>query len=182
MRVTFRLRPLSVTPMSWVDIPDFPNYAVSDSGLVTNNATGRIMRLTLNQRGIVQVGLMKNHKQYKRSVALLVAQAFLPDPYIGEDSSTPFDTVINLDGDRQNCHASNLAWRPRWFAIFYHQQFNRKVPQILLPIRDINSGLVYETSREAAVRHGLLERDLVLSILNRTWVFPTYQYFEVIEE
>lgn len=140
------------------------------------------MVLTRNQRGIVQVGMMKGHEQHKRSVALLVARAFLPDPNDGEEVQHPFDTPINLDGDRTNNHRENLMWRPRWFAIAYHQQFKQRVPQILLPIRETRTGEIFETSRHAAVQHGLLEREIVLAVLNRTFVFPTYQYFEVIEE
>jgi hypothetical protein len=40
---------------------------------------------------------------------------------------------------------------------------------------------VSENSLQCAQRYGLLEQDLVLSILNRTYVWPTYQEFGILE-
>jgi hypothetical protein len=41
---------------------------------------------------------------------------------------------------------------------------------------------VCENSFECAKRYGLLEEDLVQSILNRTYAWPTYQEFRVLED
>ena len=115
--------------------------------------------------------------QYHKSVPLLVAKAFLPEP------GGPFDTPINLDGDRWNNCVENLAWRPRWFAIRYNQQFRYQYENpILTPIMDLETGAVSDNSFECAKDYGLLERDLVLAIVNSTPVWPTYQEFRAIEE
>lgn len=161
----------------WKELDHFPGYSVSNYGRIRADRSGRILRLNENQFGLLQVGLMRDNLQYHRSVPLLVAKAFLP--LISE----PFDTPINLDGDRHNNHVDNLAWRPRWFAVKYNQQF--KYPYnnpITSPIIDLKTGEVSENSFECAKRYGLMERDLVLSILNRTYVWPTYQEFGVVEE
>jgi hypothetical protein len=106
-----------------------------------------------------------------------VAKAFLP-PVAG-----PFDTPINLDGDRHNNQVDNLAWRPRWFAIKYNKQFRHPYDNpITSPIVDLKTGIVSENSFEAAKAYGLLEQDLVLSIVNRTYVWPTYQEFAVLSD
>jgi hypothetical protein len=92
-----------------------------------------------------------------------------------------FDTPINLDGNRWNNHYTNLAWRPRWFAIKYNRQFREPfVYPILLPIEDVKSGEVTVTSFKTAKRYGLLESDVVLSIANRTYCWPTYQEFRIV--
>ena len=159
---------------NWKLIPLFEDYSVSDLGNVRTDKTGRLLSLNMNQYGVVHVGLMRNKKQYHRSVPLLVANAFLP-PVGG-----PFDTPINLNGDRSNNAVSNLMWRPRWFAIKYNRQFRYPYENpITTPIVDLKTGEVSENSWEAAKRYGLLEYDLVLSILNRTYVWPTYQTFGV---
>jgi hypothetical protein len=120
---------------------------------------------------------MRNGQQYHRSVPLLVAKAFVPEV------RGPFDTPINLDWDRHNNRADNLVWRPRWFAIKYNQQVRYPYKNsIKFPIIDLKSGEISENSRECAKRYGLLEDDLVLSILNRTYVWPTYQEFGIYEE
>lgn len=162
---------------NWAPIEDFPGYSVSDHGRVRTDKTGRILRLSENQFGLLQVGMMRDGVQYHRSVPLLVAKAFLPE------LTGPFNTPINLDGDRHNNHVSNLAWRPRWFAVEYNQQFRHPYQNsIMAPVVDLKTGEVSNNSFECAKRYGLLEQDLVLSILNRTYVWPTYQEFSILEE
>lgn len=162
---------------TWKIIDLFPDYEVSDQGRIRNWLTERILAINDNQYGVPQVGLMRDHIQHHRSVTLLVAKAFLP--YVGG----PFDTPINLDGDRHNNRLENLLWRPRWFAIRYNQQFRRPYENpILNPVVDLKTEEVSENSLECAKRYGLLEKDVVLSILNRTFTWPTYQEFGIIED
>lgn len=159
----------------WNTIEEFPGYSISDSGHVRNDETGRNMSVLINQHGVANVGLTKRQVQYKRSIALLVAQAFLP-PHPLES----FDTPINLDGDRRNNDVHNLMWRPRWFAIRYHNQFDMPTGcSILRPIEDRNSGEIFETSWHAATSWGLLDREIYVAILNNTYVWPTYQHFRI---
>lgn len=160
----------------WQQIEAFPGYSVSDHGKVRTDKSGRLLALNANQTGVVQVGMMREGRQYHRSVPLLVAKAFLPS--VGG----AFDTPINLDGNRYNNHVENLTWRPRWFAIRYNQQFRYPIENpINAPIMDLKTREVSDNSIECAKRYGLLERDLILSILNRTYVWPTYQEFGVLE-
>jgi hypothetical protein len=162
---------------NWKLIRPFPGYSVSDWGRVRSDKSGRILSLSQNQFGLVYVGMVRNMIQYHRSVPLLVATAFIPE------KRAPFDTPINLDGDRWNNHVDNLVWRPRWFAVKYNQQFKWPCANpIDRPIQDLKTGEVSENSYECAIRYGLLESDVVLSILNRTFVWPTYQQFAVLQE
>jgi hypothetical protein len=156
----------------WRPISHFPDYSVSDHGRIRADKSGRILSLNENQFGVLQVGLMKDGEQRHRSVPLLVARTFIESP------SSPFDTPINLDGDRHNNRVDNLVWRPRWFAIKYNQQFRYPFEHsIMEAIIDLKTGELSENSFECAKRYGLLEQDLVYSILNRTYVWPTYQEF-----
>ena len=160
----------------WAPIEGFPNYSVSNYGRVRTNYSGRILVTYQNQSGVVQVGLMDDGRQKHRSVPLLVAKAFIPQ------DEMPFDTPINLDGDRLNNSVYNLAWRPRWFAIKYNQQFRLPYPNAInVPIEDLKTGEVMANSRECAIRYGLLEQEIVMAIHNFTYVWPTYQLFRVKE-
>lgn len=160
----------------WETIELFEDYAVSSFGRIRSRLTGRILSLNENQFGLLQVGLMRDGVQHHRSVPLLVAKAFL----LYEPG--PFDTPINLDGDRHNNHVDNLTWRPRWFAIRYNQQFKYPYENpIVDPVVDLKTGEVTANSFECAKKYGLLERDVVLSIMSRTYVWPTYQEFGVLE-
>lgn len=163
--------------MNWVSIEGFPDYSVNPLGQVCNNDTGRILRQQHNQFNVVFVGLLdpEGH-QKQRGVARLVARAFIP-----QDLES-FDTPINVDGDRWNNSVDNLMWRPRWFAIQYHMQFKRRYPYpVDSPLRELTSGDVYRNSWEAVLMFGLLEKDLVTSMELRTYVWPTYQVFEMID-
>lgn len=160
----------------WKPIPGF-NYSVSDYGRIRSDKSGRIMALNKNQYGVLTVGMMRDGEQYHRSVPLLVVRAFLDPP------SEAFDTPINLDGDRYNNHVSNLLWRPRWFAVKYNRQFREPYEYpIINQIENIKTGEISENSFECAKRYGILEEDLVLAILNRTYVWPLFQEFRIVEE
>lgn len=157
----------------WREIKEFPKYSVSDWGNVRREPSGRPLSLYTNQYGVLCVGLMRGHTQFNRSVPLLVARAFISQP-------PRFDTPINLNGDRLDNHVDNLMWRTRQFAIRYNRQFRYPYPNpIHYPIRDIATDEEYPNSFVVATTFGLLEEDVVLSIMNHTYTWPTYQLFEV---
>lgn len=157
----------------WVRIPGFRGYSVSTSGLVCNRS-GRVLCVRVNQYGVPYVGMMQHGRQVVRSLPLLVASAFIPRP------RPKFNTPIHLDGDRTNCAVDNLMWRPRWFASEYHQQFIDRYPNpINVSIRDVETGDEYPNSMAVACINGLLEGDVVLSILNHTVTWPTNQRFVI---
>lgn len=160
----------------WVTIPNFPKYSVNRLGQVRHDRIGRFLRPQVNQNNTAYVCLVRDWEQKKRSLALLVASAFIPQ------DREHFDTPINLDGDRLNCAVDNLMWRPRWFAIRYHQQFTVWPRSFIkVPLRQLDNGEVFRNSREVAVRYGLLEDEIFNSIQNRTYVWPTWQQFDLAE-
>lgn len=158
----------------WVPLQDFPKYSVNPLGQVRKDSTGRILHPRINQYGVPYVGLMRDWRQCIRSLPRLVAITFLPPP------SEIFDTPINLDGDRTNCRVDNLMWRPRWYAIEYANQFKEPYPHpITMPVRCLVTEETFANSFAAARRYGLLEREVVLSVINKTPTWPTYQMFEL---
>jgi hypothetical protein len=161
----------------WREILEFPNYSVSNTGLVRNEETGREMVRHVNQRGIENVSFNRRGRQYKRSVTVLVANAF-----IRAARSLSFDTPINLDGDRLNNCADNLLWRPRWHATEYFQQFREPRLSIEHEIQEYKTGEVFKSSWEAALRFGLLDTDIVQAIANATYARPTFQRFRVYKQ
>src|SRR3954452_2344535 len=125
----------------WVPIRGFPGYSVNPLGQVRNDSTDRILNTRINQYGVPYVGMMREFRQCIRSLPLLVATAFLPEP------NEIFDTPINLDGDRSNCNVDNLMWRPRWYAIYYVNQFKeRYVNPIEAPVRAVETEEVFGDS------------------------------------
>jgi hypothetical protein len=119
--------------------------------------------------------MMRGWQQCSRSIPRLVASTFLSPP------TDIFNTPIQLDGDPENCRVDNLMWRPRWYAVKYKRQFEARYHRpIDEPILAVDQHEKFPNSFEAALRYGLLEEEVVLSILNNTPAWPTYQEFELV--
>lgn len=157
----------------WKRIDEFPRYSVSIAGQVRNDKTGKMLTPFKTNAGHIAVGLSGIDGQHNRMVSRLVAEAFLPPPV-----NDKFDTPIYFDGDLSNCRVSNLTWRPRWFAIKHTRQFRVSEPYPSKPLRCIGTGEEFASVWDAVKKYGLLYNDIVLSILNRTYVFPTMQTFD----
>lgn len=152
----------------------FPLYEISNDGLVRNSHNGKMMKLSGNQDGIIRVGLMKQdiNKQVTLSVLRLVARMFVPG------SSASFDTPIQLNGNRSDCSAENIMWRPRWFAVKYFNQFEETdTPLFKAEIYDVETSREYMDSREVASVNGLLESAVMKSVVDGSPCFPTWQRF-----
>jgi hypothetical protein len=152
----------------------FPGYELSNMGEVRNSQSLRVLKMSPNQEGIVRVGLMRREegRQVTVSVVRLVARMFV------SGRSATFDTPIQLNGDRTDLRASNIMWRPRWFAIRYFQQFEESdVPFYGGKIFDLETNDVYDNSRDASTKNGLLERVVLESVFNGSPCFPTWQIF-----
>lgn len=161
----------------WEQVRDHPNYSVSSLGRVRNDESGTPIKPTVNQRGIAQVKLGYGDNTFtNRGLAYLVANTFLPAPKRATDN-----TPINLNGDRTDCRAENLAWRPRWFAYKYHAQFKRHCQfRVHDTMENLSTGERFANSWDVALYYGLIEADLVVATMNRTYVYPTYDQFAIV--
>lgn len=159
----------------WRLVEDVDEYEVSDRGRVANVRTKRILKLSRNSEGIATVGLMVRGKHTTRSVALLVSQAFIPK------NDATFNSPINLDGNRMNCSANNLMWRPRWFAVRYHQQFLTDEFYERRAIIEIEqTGEMFVGWAEPSMTYGLRYTDIILSYVNGKPTFPTMYNFRLV--
>lgn len=164
----------------WAPIPQFEAYSVSNLGRIRNEKYDRFVAITRTTGGLCMVGLSRGGKQHKRSLSHLVADAFVPRPTA--DTKSEFNTPIHLDGDLLNNRMDNLMWRPRWYALKYAWQFREPKEGLGSPVIELRTRELYITAWEAALAFGLLHLDLVISISNRTFVWPTFQEFRFIEK
>jgi hypothetical protein len=155
----------------WEPIKGFEGYSVSNYGLVRNDNTGRLLTVLKNQFNNRYVGLNKEGVQYRRSLPLLVANAFVPHP------QPAFKALIHKDTDKANNRADNILWRPQWFAVKYWNQAHKGKIGSDVPVLELKHHELYPNSWEASLAFGLLETDLILSIVNRTFTWPTFQEF-----
>lgn len=94
----------------------FPLYSVNDLGDVMNNDTWTAKTHFKNQNGFRFVSLYQGSRRMSRQVSALVAETFVREMYPLE-----WRTIIYLDGDVDNVKASNLAYRPRSYALRYNR-------------------------------------------------------------
>lgn len=90
----------------WKDIPDFPNYQISNLGNVINKTTNKVRKCIVNKCGYYQLKLNNNGKYKMFLVHRLVAQAFIPN-------SDNLLEVNHIDCNKQNNCVDNLEWCTR---------------------------------------------------------------------
>ena len=161
----------------WAEIEEFPNYEISNWGLIYNKRRKSVMQSSLTTHGHVKISLVNWTGRYTRSVALLVAEAFVPSP----DSLC--DTVVILDGVLTNVMAENLVWRPQWYAWKYVRQF--KVIQPIhyhnLQVDNVQTGASYPSIIDAARKEGLLFDDIWRSTYTGLRTYPNNYTFIITE-
>jgi len=96
--------------MRWVRSLSFPDYEVSETGLVRRliarqgSHAGKVIGQHYYPNGYVYVPLQRDGKRRSALVHRLVAEAFIgPSPFEGA-------LVCHNDGTRDNNHASNVRW------------------------------------------------------------------------
>lgn len=144
----------------WRSIPEFPGYDASNEGQIYNERIGRILKQTMNPQGQLVIGLEKDGTRRTRAVARLIGKVWVENRF-----GRIFDTIMHLDGDKKNCVADNLVWRPRWFAIQYHRQFES--PPLTWGGRSIEliqTGEVFDSARPFSIKYGILEADIIQNI------------------
>ena len=149
----------------YVPIDEFPQYGVNEYGEVIRFEDGRQLTPFRVSDDYFYVAFYDNGKQFNRSIAQLVAKAFLPKP------EPWFNAVIHLDNNRHNNSVDNLAWRPRWFAVAYRQQMNSRLP-IISPVRIRQTGERFPSIRILAATYGLLESEILQKLDTDMYVFP----------
>ena len=162
----------------WRTIIEFPKYEISDQGNIYHTERNIVMRTSQTAHGNTKITLTDYEgNRYTRSVALLVADAFVVPP------NFMCDQVIALDGNLSNVAASNLAWRPRWFAWKYIRQLREPQPNHYynLTVRNIIDEEDYESIIEAGITEGLLFENIWQSTYRGNEVFPSGSIFEIVQ-
>lgn len=161
----------------WASLQEFNRYLVSTTGRVVNQETDRELSISYNHEGVAKVTLIGDDgRKYCKSLGLLIVKTFTPH------NNENFNNVVHLNGDRTDLNIDNLVMRPRWFAILYNRQFKPGYRMSYNgPLRDKKTGFEYRNSMDVSTTFGILDREIFVSVLNRTYVFPTSQVFEFVE-
>jgi hypothetical protein len=66
--------------IKWKKIKDFPNYSVSNTGLVRNDITGKLKKLQHDKSGYLVCDLYHHQKRKLYKIHRLIAEAFILNP------------------------------------------------------------------------------------------------------
>lgn len=90
--------------MEWVIIKEFPNYKISNSGIVKNFKTNNIIKQVLcGQYYKVTLNDSPNKKLKNYKIHRLVGEYFITNP-------DNFNIIDHIDGDKLNNNVTNLRW------------------------------------------------------------------------
>lgn len=141
----------------WKDIPGFGDrYAVSNTGNVSNKATGRILKPWRDNIGYRKVALCQNGYCKQVFVHRLVADAFIEKKAEGLE-------VNHKDGDKANNAVDNLEWctKSENLAHSYrvlHRKWNAGRPRV--QVLCVETGEVFDSIANAAKAKGVDKRNL----------------------
>lgn len=158
--------------VEWRDLDEFPSWIISSNGDVMNEWTSKVMSVRYNQQNLKMVNLVRDGQICTRLVSLLVAKTFLEPPR----DPHRYNSVIHLNGDRDDCRAMNLMWRPRWFAMKYHRMFERDPIRVAVYVPKLDK--VFFSLREFCTTYGLIERDTYHALNNGEGCFQYGWYLE----
>lgn len=102
-------------------VGEFSNYEVSNTGLVRNKETKKLLKIHKNHLGYEFVGLSNKGRVRKHRVHRLVAFAFLENP-----ENKP--NINHLDSNPSNNHVDNLQWCTQSENIKYAYDYGFKKP------------------------------------------------------
>ena len=83
-------------------IEGYENYQVSDTGIVINKKTGRVLKQR-EKKGYMEVYIFNKGKRKMMLVHRLVAQAFIPNP-------NNYPQINHKDENSKNNNVDNLEW------------------------------------------------------------------------
>lgn len=89
--------------MKWKQIEGYENYSVSDTGLVMNTRTGRVLKPHISKDGYYTVGLFKHCKGKTYKIHRLIALAFIPNP-------KNLYAVDHINANKLDNRIENLRW------------------------------------------------------------------------
>lgn len=132
--------------MEWKKINGFEKYSVSDTGLVRNDDTGKMLKPDVIRGGYLRLTLCKDGKRTRKMVHRIVAEMYIPNPLRKRE-------VNHINGDKADNRKENLEWVTRseneLHATHVLNTAARSLYAKSKPILCVETGVVYESYMEA---------------------------------
>lgn len=152
--------------MIWKTVDEFPEYEVSDRGLIRHGA--HIMKQHEDHKGYLRV---KFGRKACRRVHRVVAIAFIDNP-----DGKP--QVNHIDGNKKNNRADNLEWVTQSENMRHAYEHGLNHSNTTYVIR--NDGMIYKSTVEAANDLGVRQGAISNALQQRQYALHgyTFQYFK----
>ena len=125
---------------TWKKINGYPNHSVSNEGQVRNDKTGTVYKTWLDTNGYPSLHIGKDIKRLHK----IVAEAFIENPL-------NLPEVNHIDGNKTNCHESNLEWCTHAENISHSwKNPDRKQRHENTRVQCVETGEVYKNANAAA--------------------------------
>lgn len=128
----------------WRDIPNYPNYEVSDKGNVRNKKTGRFLKPQLI-KGYPRVVICNKGYTHPITIHRLVADIFYEGDHTGLQ-------VNHIDGVKTNNSVDNLEWITCSDNLKHAYKTGLKSPPCPKPrkVRIVETGEIFESAASCA--------------------------------
>lgn len=130
--------------MEWKKIDRYPRYSISDTGLLRNDKTGKILKPGKDSNGYLSFIFHGKHKLIHR----LVAEAFIPNPL-------NLPEIHHKDHNRTNNVVSNLEWVTRKENATHRCEENRKASHGKVSVICVETNITYPSMAKAAKSIGV---------------------------
>ena len=133
---------------------DFPNYSISEDGIVMNSK-GRIIKGEISNRGYRRVSLSNNDvKNKKMSVHRLVAETYIPNPH-------NYPEVNHKNENKLDNRVSNLEWCSTLDNLNHSRVIEKASVAKFRKVKCVTTGKIYNSIKEASDELGLYHSNIV---------------------
>jgi hypothetical protein len=157
-------------------IKKYPNYFVTEEGLVFSSKTNKFLKFSYDQQGYQRVGLyVGDYKSKTIKVHRLVAETFIDNIENKKD-------VNHIDGNKANNNISNLEWCTRsenikhafknGLKIVTQNQIDGVKKRFSKQVVDKSNGKIYNSLKDASidlnVNYSTLKNNFRKNRINKT--------------